>query len=92
MGTCGLSTLGQMGWDHMGGGGWWIVMMLGMVLFWGAIIFLVVWAVRGGLGERQSGGPRALTALEMLERRLAEGEITVEEYRQRREALRESPG
>jgi putative membrane protein len=71
------------GWHHGDVGiGWWIVMMLGMIVFWGAIVALVVWALRGGVGRRESEDPR-----EILRRRLADGSITVEEYEQRRAAL-----
>ena len=68
---------------HMGTG-WWIVMMLGMVIFWGAIILLVVWLVRGGFGAPR---PNNATALDILERRFAEGGISVEDYHARRKIL-----
>jgi len=67
------------------GTGWWILMMLGMVLFWGAIILGVVWLVRGGLTPDR--GSRAETALEVLDRRLADGSISPEEYAERRKIL-----
>jgi putative membrane protein len=67
------------------GVGWMIVMMLGMVLFWGAIILGIVWLVRGSLGGWREG--RAETPAEILERRFAEGAISVDEYRERREAI-----
>ena len=71
------------GWHHGDVGiGWWIVMMLGMVVFWGAIVALVVWALRNGVGRHRPEDP-----LEILQRRLADGSITVEEYEQRREKL-----
>jgi putative membrane protein len=68
------------------GTGWWIVMMLGMVLFWGLVILGVIWLVR------EVGGPRRHGAapddpLAILDRRLAEGDITVKEYQQRRKIL-----
>lgn len=70
------------GWHHDDvGSGWWIVMMLGMAVFWGAVILLVVWLLRGGL-ERRGETPE-----ETLRRRLADGSISVEEYEQRRAAL-----
>lgn len=73
-------------WHHGEAGiGWWIVMMLGMIVFWGAIIALIVWLVRGGgidLRRRPLEDPR-----EILKRRLADGSITVEEYEERRTAL-----
>jgi putative membrane protein len=67
------------------GVGWWIVMMLGMVLFWGLIALAVVWLVRelaSGRGGREGDAP-----LKLLDRRLAEGEISVEEYEERRHVL-----
>lgn len=69
--------------DHhdMGTGGW-ILMMLGMVIFWGAIIALVVWVTRGG-----SRSPRTESPEDVLRRRLADGSITVEQHEQRRAAL-----
>lgn len=82
-----MTTLGPViadGWGMHGdvGTGWWIVMMLGMVVFWGAIILLVVWLARGGFERTHMP-----TATEILERRFAEGALTVEEYRERRETL-----
>ena len=46
------------GWnDHMDwDGGWWILMAIGMVLFWGLVIFGVVWLVRSlGSHDRPQG-------------------------------------
>jgi len=58
-----------------------------MIFLWGGIAALVVWAVRsGGTGRDQP----QLTALEILERRLASGDITRHEYDELR-ALLESP-
>ena len=75
------------GWgDWFGIGG--IAMMLGMVLFWGLIIFGVVYAIRalsGNTGivhyENRS------TALEVLKERYARGEISTEEYEEKKRAL-----
>ena len=71
------------------GFGWWLVMMLGMVLFWGAVIAVVVWAVRGGLSSSRqpAASPGEPSAREMLDRRLADGSIDVEEYERRRQLL-----
>jgi putative membrane protein len=73
-------TMHMDGW----GAGAWILMALGMALFWGLIILGLVWLVRS-FGE--GGSKNRLDAREVLERRLAEGDISVEEYRERREAL-----
>lgn len=67
-------------------GGWWWLMAFAMVVFWGAVIALVVWLVRGGFSVLSARG-RGPGALEILERRLAEGSIEVEEYERRRAAL-----
>ncbi len=72
------------------GAGWWIVMMVLMVLFWGAIIFGVVWLIRGVTRGGSAPGERLVSRespVEILERRFAEGEITAEDYRARREVL-----
>ena len=63
-------------------------MMLGMVVFWGAIILGIVWLVRGGFEGRRQG--RSETATEILDRRFAEGEIDAEDYRERREVIANS--
>ena len=70
------------------GTGWWIVMMVGMVLFWGAVILGVVWLIRNGI-DRAAPEPRAETPAQILERRFAEGAISAEDYRERREVLSE---
>jgi putative membrane protein len=74
---------GHMGWE----GGWWIVMVVGMVLVWGLIVLGVVLVVREltrGREERRGEDD----AMALLDRRLASGEISPEEYRERRAVLR----
>lgn len=71
-------------WD--GGWGWWLVMGLGMLAFWGLVLAAVVWLVRGRRPQTQR---HAEPPLEVLKRRLASGEIGVEEYEQRRRLLAE---
>jgi putative membrane protein len=60
-------------------------------LIWIVVLALVFWLFRG-FGWRRGWGPRGSyyggpTALELLDRRFAEGEITAEEYRERRNTL-----
>ena len=76
------------------GAGWMIVMMVVMVLFWAAVILGIVWLVRGSAGgwpgwrrETPTEGQRRETPTEVLERRFAEGAISAEEYRARRDVL-----
>ena len=66
-------------WNTMGFFGWTM-----MVVFWGAVIALTVWAVRStrtGSSESRSG------ALDILERRFAAGEIDRDEFEARRALL-----
>jgi uncharacterized membrane protein len=72
------------------GGGWWVLMAIGMVAFWALAIGLVVWLLRGGLST-VGAGRREAGALEILDRRLADGSIEVEEYERRRAALGREP-
>lgn len=69
------------------GWGWWLLMSVGMVAFWGLVIWGIVTLARGGaprppLQEKEQDRP-----LEILQRRLARGEISVEEYDKLRDAL-----
>ncbi len=64
------------------GAGWMIVMMLGMALVWGGIAVAVVWLLREAIGRNRSSDP-----LEILDRRLAEGKLSLEEYEQRKRHL-----
>lgn len=83
-----FNLLADSAWDsHMGswGAGWWIVMVLMMVLFWGLVIAGVVWLVRS-LTHEQRGAHRR-DPLDVLDHRLASGDISIEEYRERRELL-----
>ncbi len=83
-------------WDHMNwGGGAWIgariVMLIFMLLLIALLILAIVWLVRS-LQSGPGGGRRTEpTALELLDRRLAEGTISVEEYEQRRRILEGRP-
>lgn len=72
------------------GGGWWIVMGLGMILFWGLVILGIVWLVQETSGHREQSA-RNNDPIAILDRRLAEGTISPEEYRQRRTALTGAP-
>ena len=76
----GLVTADYIGWHHNMGAGSWIL----MVLFWGLVAAGIVWLVFTATRPRRatSTGP-----LEILDHRLAAGEISVEEYRERRAEL-----
>jgi putative membrane protein len=79
------------GWHHGDVGiGWWFVMMIGMVVFWGAVVAFVVWLLRGGLGARGDVAAQKEEPLELLRRRLADGSVSVEEFEQRRALLEDA--
>jgi uncharacterized membrane protein len=61
-------------------------MMIGMGLFWLAIILGFVWLVRDG-AERRQEDPPTDDALTILDRHLAEGAISLDEHKQRRDVL-----
>lgn len=75
---------GDFGW------GWMLLMMIPMLLFWGAVIFGVVWLIRGstwGQPMREDRSVKKESPVEILERRFAEGDMTLEDYQARREVL-----
>ena len=80
--------------DH-GGMGWggWLVMGLTFVLFWGAILTLVVYAVRGFRSGNDGNPPEPTTprADDVLAERFARGEINEDEFTRRRELLHTGP-
>ena len=61
-------------------------MMIWMGLFWLAIILGVVWLVRDSADRRQPEAPSE-NALTILDRRFAEGAVSLDEYKQRRDVL-----
>jgi uncharacterized membrane protein len=72
-----------------GFGGWWLLGMSMMVLFWIAIILLVIWVVRSLFPRQMRSGHDQ--ALETLQLRYAAGEISAAEYEQARARLEQIP-
>jgi putative membrane protein len=68
---CNWTTMGFLRWTMM-------------IVFWGAIAALVVWAARGAGTTRTGTRPDALS---ILERRYATGEIDRDEFTERRRVL-----
>ena len=63
--------------------GWsWLLMTAMMVLFWGGLAALIVFAIRAFTGPRTGD-----QAMDTLRRRLASGEISQEEFERSRKAL-----
>ena len=74
-------------------GGWgYALMAIGMVLFWGAVIFGIVALVRYGRRDgpqpREPAEPPAPGPERLLAERFARGEIDEDEYHQRLTSLR----
>ncbi len=80
-------------WNHHGwGGGWWIFMVIMMILFWASIAWIVVTLIRHNSPTHPHHAPIP-DAEQILHERVARGEIEVEEYQQRLQALRSNrPG
>jgi putative membrane protein len=70
-----------MWWGYEGGMGWWMLFGgLWMLFFWGFIIGLVVWGVNRVTGNRSDGHNVGETPMEIARKRLARGEITMEQF------------
>ncbi len=70
-------------WYYGSGGGWnWLWMTVMMLIFWGGVIAVAVWAIRSGLGSRREND-----ALDVLRRRLAAGEISQEDFEKTKRIL-----
>jgi len=76
-------------WDHMNGWGWlmmkvWSLISIG---FLGLIAWLAVQWTRTSSQGTSPSQPSAKTARELLDERLARGEINLDEYERRADAL-----
>jgi putative membrane protein len=74
-------------------GGWgtgaWIALAFVMIVFWGAVVTAIVFAVREW--HRRPTAPAAPTttdAQQILDERFARGEIDADDYQRRRDLLR----
>jgi putative membrane protein len=61
---------------------WWH--WLGMVVFWGLVLVVAVWAIARVTSVDRSCSP---TARALLDERLARGDLDPEQYRQMRELI-----
>lgn len=88
----------MMDWENGWTSGDWVAMFLMMAVFWGALVAVVVWAVRSvrpDSGTRQTGPPTSEpggTAEQILQERFARGELTAEEFTRSRDLLHGKAG
>ena len=65
------------------------VMWIFMLLFWGLVVFGLIWAIRWLVARSKPGGDgsHAETPLEILKKRYARGEIGKEQFEQMKKDL-----
>ena len=71
--------------NYLGWGFGGIVMMLAMVAFWIGIIWLIIYAVRGG--DRKNDVSGSKSPMDILKERYAKGEINKEEFESKKKDL-----
>ena len=80
-------------WYWGGGMPWWgwLLGALGMVVFWGLVIWGIWYLVTAVTSRRSEPGPREADPKRILDERLAKGEIDAEEYRRLRDLMTGQP-
>ncbi|MGB0093174.1 MAG: hypothetical protein WBP81_11670 [Solirubrobacteraceae bacterium] len=76
--------------NHMSAGDW-IFSILGTLIVIGLIVGLIVWIVSPNSRSQSSSDVTGESARQILDRRLANGELTAQDYKQLREALSDAP-
>jgi putative membrane protein len=69
------------------GWGWWVLMTFGMVAFWAILVYAALCLARGGRPSDDARHGTPERPEEILKRRLAQGEISLDEYERLVEAL-----
>lgn len=77
----------MMGPGMMGSFGWWWFMPIFMILFWVLIIWAVVAVLSGGSSSRTESSNGSESPLEVLKKRYARGEISKQEYQEKKREL-----
>ena len=87
-------------WHDGGGNWWWIPMTIMMIVFWGGLAWVIVTLVRHN-AHATTGATPAPPHLappsppsdprQLLAERLARGDIEIDDYRARLDALEQSP-
>jgi putative membrane protein len=76
---------------HELGWGWWMVMSVGMVAFWALVVYGIVWLLRSGQNTQQRAEPAPDKPADILKRRLARGEISIDEYERLHKTIEDEP-
>jgi putative membrane protein len=77
-------------WFNWGFGSFWWIMPILMVLFWGLVIWVTLALIRRASWAGRCCGDSSVptdSALEILKRRYARGEISKEEFEERKRSL-----
>ena len=69
------------------GWGMWVLMIVGVIGFWLLVAYLVRTVIQGRPGARTPPDSTGQEPLQMLDERLARGEVDVEEYQRIRNKL-----
>ncbi|MBL7061943.1 MAG: SHOCT domain-containing protein [Dehalococcoidia bacterium] len=77
----------MMGPGMMGGFGWMWLMPIFWIVFIGLIVWAIVALVRSSSGSRGQDSSKMDSALEVLKKRYARGEIGKEEYEEKKKDL-----
>src|SRR4051812_14503926 len=72
---------------HDTGTGWWVVMLVSMLAFGAVVAFGAVWLFRQPSARSEPSSTTSETPREILDRRVATGEITPAEYQHRRSLI-----
>lgn len=84
-----LALLADVEWNGHMNGGWWAVMVVGMVLFVLLAILGVIWLARDLTRSSRQPAAEETDPFAILDRRLASGDISPEDYRERQATLKQ---
>lgn len=81
----------MMNWGNHMSTGYWIFSILGVLIILALIVGMIAWLVPGRGDRRNGATATGESSRELLDRRLANDELTVDQYEQLRHALEDEP-